>query len=359
MKAAVVYDTKKPVVIDDLEIRAPGPGEVLVKIAACGVCRSDHSAARGTLQLPLPLVLGHEGAGVVEKVGERVTLVKPGDRVLLNWVPSCGTCYSCSSGRTYLCETVWSTFGVLQDKVRKGNQYFDLMSGVGCMAEYAVVDEKAAVEIPPEFPFDLASVVGCAVMTGVGAVINVAKVEPGASVAIFGAGGLGLNAINAASMVSADKIIAVDIHDWKLDYAKEFGATHTINALREDPVSRIKELTEGRGADYTFETAGTPKTHRQAYDAARIAGTVVMVGALGSGVEWTLPGLVGEEKTLKSTLFGSPVHPRVDLQRMLRLYLAGKLKLDKLVTKTYKLEQVEEAFKDMEEGKNARGVLVF
>ena len=233
----------------------------------------------------MPLILGHEGAGVVQETGEGVTLVEPGDRVLLNWVPSCGRCYTCTTGRSYICETVWKTFGVLQDKAHKGDQGYDLMSGVGCMAEYAIVDEKGAVKLPASVPFDVASVVGCAVMTGVGAVINVAKVKPGASVAVFGAGGLGLNAINGASLVSAGKIIAVDIHDWKLDYSKEFGATHTINAAREDPIARVKEITDGKGADYTFETAGRPRTHRQAYEAARIAGTIVMIGALGYGVE--------------------------------------------------------------------------
>ncbi len=365
MKAAVCYELNQPVRVEEVQIDAPRRNEVRVRMAAAGVCHSDLSATRGVIRMKLPLVLGHEGAGVVEEVGEGVTHVAPGDKVVLAWVTPCGTCYYCQIGKPNLCELgerINNTNRMPDgsSRVHKDGEPLNVYSAVGTMAEYAVVPASAAVKVPSDAPLDRAALLGCAVMTGVGAVFNTARVTPGSSVAVFGAGGVGLNAIQGAAIAGAERIIAVDTQPLKLELARTFGATHVVDALKEDAVKVIRELTAGRGADFTFEAIGHKDTIEHAWAAARKAGTCVVIG-LGSLKEsvsfktFLLP--IFEKKLLGCWYGGANVH--VEIPRLVALYRAGKLKLDQLVTRTYALSQINEAFADMTAGVNARGVIVF
>ena len=261
-KAVVVREWNKPVCVEEVTVESPRRGEVMVKIAACGVCRSDLSAANGTIPLPPPLVLGHEAAGVIEELGEGVDDIAVGDHVAIVWVPMCGECRYCVEGRPALCDMGAKAAFTLPDGTSRledgeGNSLNQFM-GVGVMAEYATVHRDNVVKIDPEIPLDKAALVGCAVMTGVGAALNTAKVQAGTSVAVFGAGGIGLNVIQGAALAGAAQIVAVDLEDKKLEFAQQFGATHTINPGSDgDPVAKIRELTGG-GADYAFECIGIP-----------------------------------------------------------------------------------------------------
>ncbi len=281
-KAVIVREWNKPLSVEEVEVESPRRGEVMVKIAACGVCHSDLSAANGTIPMPPPLVIGHEAAGVIEEVGEGVDDIAVGDHVVIVWIPMCGKCRYCVEGRPALCDMSAKAVFTMPDgtsrlKDRDGNALNHFM-GVSVMAEYATVHRDNVVKIDPEIPLDKAALVGCAVMTGVGAALNTAKVEAGSSVAVFGAGGIGLNVIQGAALAGAEKIIAVDLEDKKLEFAQQFGATHTINPGSDgDPVAKIKELTGG-GADYAFECIGVPEVIAQSYDAIRKGGTAVVVG---------------------------------------------------------------------------------
>ena len=364
-KAAILYEANKPLEVADVEVLPPKRGEVLVKVAAGGVCHSDLHVIKGDLGAPLPVVLGHEGAGVVVEVGEGVTTVQPGDHVILLWRASCGQCYFCNRGRPALCDLGtgirWS--GRLPDgttRFRLGGEEIRHFAGVSSFSEYTVLLEEAVVPIRRDVPLHKAALVGCAVMTGVGAVINTAKVEPGSSVVVIGAGGVGLNVIQGAALAGAERVIAVDLLDNKLEYARQFGATHTVNARQADVVEAVKELTEGRGADYAFEVIGLPQTIRQAYEVVRRGGTAVVVGVAPTGAEVSLnaASIMLQEKTLRGSLYGSCV-PRVDIPRMLGLYVAGKLKLDELISREYPIEQINEAFAALERGEVARSIIRF
>ncbi len=365
MKAAICTEFDKPVRVEDVTLDAPGRDEVRVRIAACGVCHSDLSVIHGVLRSKLPCVLGHEGAGIVEEVGAGVTALRPGDKVVLSWVMSCGRCFYCRIGKPQLCE--------LGERINKTNRMPDgstrvhqgkddlwVFSAVGALAEEAVVPASAAVKLPPDAPLDKCALLGCAVLTGVGAVFNTAQVAPGSSVVVFGCGGVGLNAVQGAAIAGAERIIAVDAQPAKLELARRFGATDVIDATKTDAVDAVRALTEGRGADYGFEAIGRTKTVEQAWAAVRKAGTCVAIG-LGSFKESVsinalmLPML---EKRLLGCWYGS-ANVHVEVPRLLALYRRGKLKLDELVTKTYPLDAVNEAFRDMESGANARGVIVF
>jgi S-(hydroxymethyl)glutathione dehydrogenase/alcohol dehydrogenase len=365
LKAAICHEFSKPVRVEEVTLDRPGPEEVRVRIAACGVCHSDLSVIQGILRSKLPCVLGHEGAGVVEEVGEGVTGLRPGDKVVLSWVMSCSRCFYCRIGKPQLCE--------LGEKINKLNRMPDgstrvhqgkddlwVFSAVGALAEEAVVPASAAVKLPPDAPLDKCALLGCAVLTGAGAVFNTAKVEPGSSVVVFGAGGVGLNAIQAAAIAGAERIVAVDTQPAKLALAKRFGATDAIDATQADPVDAVRALTGGRGADYAFECIGRTKTVEQAWSSVRKAGTCVAIG-IGSVKESVsinalmLPML---EKRLLGCWYGS-ANVHLEVPRLLSLYRRGKLKLDELVTRTYPLSAVNEAFADMSSGANARGVVVF
>ena len=363
-KAVVFRELNRPVVVEEITVDAPKRGEVTVKMAACGVCHSDLSAVNGTIPLPPPLVLGHEAAGEIIEVGEGVSGLAVGDHVVSNFIYMCGICRFCAGGRPVLCvEQGKALLTPLEGTPRThdaGGKPLNIFSGCGVMAEYATVSMENVVKIDKAIPLDRAALVGCAVTTGVGAVFNTARVEAGSSVVVFGCGGVGLNAIQGAAIAGAQIIIAVDTAESKLAFAKAFGATDTLLAKPgEDPVRALKKLTGG-GPDYAFECVGNGELTATAYRAIRRGGKAVVVGvARGSDmVSFKQPSMVFEEKTLQGSLFGSCV-PSIDFPRMLGLYMAGRLKLDELITKRYSIDAAPQAFADMQEGKNARGVIVF
>ncbi|HEX7218463.1 MAG TPA: Zn-dependent alcohol dehydrogenase [Burkholderiales bacterium] len=361
-KAALCRAHNAPVVVETIAVDAPKRGEVTVKLGACGVCHSDLSAITGTIALPLPLVLGHEGAGVVEEVGEGVSGLAKGDHVVFSFIYMCGKCRFCVAGRPVLCLEQGKALttpleGTPRTRDASGAP-LNIFSGCGSMAEYATVSAENLIKIDPKIPLDCAALVGCGVTTGVGAVFNTAKVEPGSSVAVFGCGGVGLSVIQGARIAGAEKIIAIDTLPAKLEMAKKFGATDVL-LFKDDPTKDLKKLTGG-GPDYAFECVGSGELAGTAYRAIRRGGLAVVVGVAKpsdstSVRTMTLPF---EEKTLTGSYFGSCV-PRVDFPRMLSLYMAGKLKLEELITRRYSIDEAPQAFADLQAGKNARGVIVF
>ena len=357
-------ELNKPVVVEQVSVDPPKRGEVMVRMGACGVCHSDLSAINGTIALPLPLVLGHEAAGVVEEVGEGVNDLAKGDHVVFSFIYMCGKCRFCAAGRPVLClEQGKALTTPLEGTPRvrdAAGKPLNIFSGCGTMAGYATVSAENLIKIDPKIPMECAALVGCAVTTGVGAVFNTAKVEPGSTVVVFGCGGVGLSAIQGARIAGAERVIAIDTLEPKLAMAKKFGATDTILAKPgEDPVKTLKKLTGG-GPDYAFECVGSGELAGVAYRAIRRGGTAVVVGVARSTENTALRTmtLVFEEKTLTGSYFGSCV-PRVDFPRMLGLYLGGQLKLDELITRRYSIAEAPQAFADLESGKNARGVIVF
>jgi S-(hydroxymethyl)glutathione dehydrogenase/alcohol dehydrogenase len=364
-RAAVLWERDSDLVIENLELDPPRSGEVLVKLAASGVCHSDLHVISGTIGEIPPVVLGHEGAGTVMEVGAGVDSVKPGDSVILAYVSACGRCRNCSQGKPNLCTTHWRTVprGTLLDgtcRFHKGETPIRQMLRLGTMSEHAVVAETAVIRVEPDTPLDKAALIGCGVMTGVGAVMNTAKVEPGSLVAVIGTGGVGLNVIQGASLVGAARIIAVDVAPMKLELARRFGATDTVDASVGDPVAQVLALTDGEGVDYAFEAIGSGKTVAQAFAMLRPTGTAVAIGIPAPDETVTLPlvNFPRGERRLVGSMYGS-ARMRVDMPRILSLYRAGKLKLDELVTRTYTLNQANDALADLREGRNARGVILF
>jgi NDMA-dependent alcohol dehydrogenase len=363
-RAVLCREHNKPVVVEEVTVDAPKRGEVMVRLAACGVCHSDLSAITGTIALPLPLVLGHEGAGVVEEVGEGVTEFAKGDHVIFSFIYMCGKCRFCVSGRPVLCIEQGKALttpleGTTRIHDRQGMP-LNIFSGCGAMAQFATVSAENLIKVDPKIPMECAALVGCGVTTGVGAVFNTAKVEPGSTVAVFGCGGVGLSVIQGARIAGADKIIAIDTLEAKLAMAKQFGATDTLMAKPgEDPTKTLKKITGG-GPDYAFECVGSGELAGTAYKAIRRGGTVVVVGVAKPSDATSIRSmtLVFEEKTITGSYFGSCV-PRVDFPRMLALYLKGELKLEELITQRYRIDDAPQAFADLAAGRNARGVILF
>jgi len=363
-KAAVCREWNKPVNVEQVTVESPRRGEVMVQIKACGVCHSDLSATNGTIPLPPPLVIGHEAAGIVAEVGEGVTDVAPGDTVVVSWVPMCGRCPYCVQGRPALCDNAQKASATLPDGTRRfkdadGNE-LNHMAGVGVMAEYATMSSDNVIKIDPEIPLDKAALVGCAVMTGVGAALNTAHVEAGSTVAVLGAGGIGLNVIQGAALAGAQRIIAVDMADNKLELAKQFGATDVLKPGDDgDAVGQVVLMTGG-GVDYAFECIGLGTTIAQAWNMLKKGGKAIVVGVSKPTDTVTLGAFLMPftEKTLMGSMYGS-ARPSTDFPRLLGLYKTGRLKLDELVTATYPLDDVNRAFDDMQSGANARGVIVF
>ena len=363
-KAVICRENNQPVVVETIDVAPPRAGEVMVRLAACGVCHSDLSATNGTIPFPPPLILGHEGAGEVIEVGPGVTDFKVGDHVLSSFVTMCGICHYCTIGRPALCDVGAKTLytlptGDLRTSDASGAP-LNIFSGCGVMAEYATLSTRSIIRIPQDAPLKQAALVGCGVMTGFCAATNTAHVEPGAIVAVFGCGGVGLSAIQGAAVSGAGMIVAVDIDDFKLELAKLMGATHTINSKGEESlVKTLKKLTGG-GVDYAFECVGSGELVATAYGALRKGGTAVVVGVARPKDMTSIrtASLTFEEKTLTGSYFGS-ARPREDAPRILGLYKSGKVKLDELVTRTYSIDEAAQAFADLEAGKNARGVIVF
>lgn len=362
-RAAVVYEANTPMVIEKLDVESPKRNEILVKYKAAGLCHSDLSVMNGLLPVPLPMIPGHEGAGIVQEVGPGVTKVKPGDHVVLAWVPVCGRCYFCLKGQPYLCMSKDKTRGgTMLDgtyRLKKGDLNIGKMLGVGSFSEYNVVNEENVVKIDQDIPFDVAAVVGCAAMTGVGAAINTAKVKWGSTVVVLGIGGVGLYVTQGAALSHASKIIAVDVLDNKLEFAKRFGATHLINATRENPVERVLEITDGIGADYAFEVLGKPETARSTINMIRRGGSAVIVGLPGGDATITVPlwEFALQEKNLLGCYYGSS-DARTDLSMLLSLYKSGHLNVNDTITQRYTLDEINQGFADMEAGKNIRGVVM-
>lgn len=362
-KAVVCREWGKPLQVETITVEGPKRDEVTIKIAACGVCHSDLSAATGKIQYPPPLVLGHEAAGVVIEVGEGVTTFQEGDHVVSTFISMCGKCRQCVRGRPVLCENARKAMFTLPDgsvRTKDANgESLNVFGACGVMAEYATLHVDNCVKVDDSVPMQNAALVGCAVMTGVGAVFNTAKLEPGSRAAVFGVGGVGLNAIQGCATAGAEMIVAVDSSDTKLDMARQFGATHTVNINEvEDAAKAVKKLTGG--VDYAFECVGAGAVVEQAYKCLGRGGTAVVVGVADPKDKTCIGTLAlpADERTIKGSWLGS-ARPQHDFPRILGLYKAGKLKLDELVTRTYPIDDAVQAFDDMVAGKNARGVIVF
>lgn len=360
MKAVVAHELNR-FAVEEVTLDSPKAGEVLVKMKATGICHSDLSAINGTIPIPFPMVLGHEGAGIVQEVGTGVTNVKPGDHVTLSFVPNCGDCYHCLRSEPYLCLRSNPNGKMMDGTSRvhlKGND-LNVMQFLGNMAEYAVVPAMCLVKISDDIDMKAAALVGCGVTTGVGAALKTAQVKPGSTVAVFGAGGVGLSIIQGARIAGAARIFAVDLSDEKLAIARDVGATDLINAA-DDPLRKIMELTDGIGVDYGFEAIGIPAVVDQAQKATRRGGTmtVVGVGKLTQKLELNALMFPLTAKTFKGSMYGSAEF-RVDFPKYLELYRQGKLDLDRMVTHTYRIDEAPQAFADLEAGRNARGVIVY
>jgi S-(hydroxymethyl)glutathione dehydrogenase / alcohol dehydrogenase len=358
MRAAVLHGIgdEKFDIRDDVTVLGPGPGEVRIKVRAAGVCHSDQSARDGALPQPVPAVLGHEAAGDVLEVGEGVDDLAPGDRVVVNWLPSCGTCAYCLRGEQYLCMTHVMT-GYVMPRFMAGDTPVFGMAGCGAFAEEMVVPRIGAVKVDPDVPYEVAALVGCGVMTGVGSVINTAALRPGETAVVIGCGGVGIAAIQGARLAGAPVIVAVDTVEAKLDVARRFGATH---AVTPDQLSDlIVELNGGEGFDYAFDVVAVPQTLRTAWSAARRGGTVVVVGAGRAEhiVEFNPFELLFEGKRIIPSMYGSG-HPPRDFPRLLSLWRSGRLDLEGMVSHRLRLDQIDDAFAALGRGDVIRQVIV-
>jgi S-(hydroxymethyl)glutathione dehydrogenase / alcohol dehydrogenase len=364
IQAAVLAGPRNPFELREVELAPPRRGEVLVRIAASGLCASDLNALDGKRTLvPFPAVLGHEAAGIVEELGEDVGRLRSGDHVVLSILPSCGRCAACRAGRPNHCATAAETMsrGALLDgssRLAADGRTLSHFLGVSSFADHAVVSESAAIAIDPAMPLDRAAVIGCAVLTGIGAVRNTARVQAGERCAVFGCGGVGLSAIQGARIAGARTIVAVDVHREKLDLARRLGATHTVDARQGDVPAAVRDASDG-GVDYAFEAAGRHETIEQAWGSLAAGGQLVVVGLLASGARLTLDaGPLIEEKRIAGCYLGSASLER-DVPDLVGLHLGGQLLLDELITRRLALSELDEAFERMRAGSEARQVVVF
>jgi S-(hydroxymethyl)glutathione dehydrogenase / alcohol dehydrogenase len=359
MKAAVLYEYGQPLVIEEVTLDPPQPGEVMIRMAASGICHSDVNVINGAEKAPLPIILGHEAAGIVQEVGDGVTRLKPGDRVIAGLWRGCGHCYFCLSGYGNDCETPHILDSETRVRDLNGKPIRQGMR-VASWAEYVVVDQSQVVPVPDDIPLTAAALIGCGVITGIGAVINTAQVEAGSSVVVIGLGGVGVNSVQGARLAGARHVIAVDLLDSKLETARTFGATHTINAAREDPVKTVRELTAGRGADYVFVTVGSAQAIAQSFDMIRKRGTAVMIGLVPDDVVVPLPVTqvaLTEQRVIGSYLGSTRLS--IAVPQFIELYRQGRLKLDELVTAIYPLDQINEAVAVVNQGEAVRNVIEF
>jgi S-(hydroxymethyl)glutathione dehydrogenase/alcohol dehydrogenase len=345
--------------IEELELAEPGVGEVLVRYGASGLCHSDLSVLNGTLPIPGPSILGHEGAGIVEAVGSGVEKVKPGDTVVVSFIPACGQCWHCVRGESQLCDVGF--FAPPKFTRSDGAMLAGALGGCATFAECTVIHERSVVKVDTDVPVEQLALIGCGVTTGMGAVLNTARVEPGSTVAIIGCGGVGTAAIQGARIAGASIIVAVDTLQSKLDTAMKLGATHGVLAGDgHDPVAAVKDLTGGRGVDYAFEVIGNAATLSQAYGMVRRRGVAVAVGVprFDAALEVPIGDLIFGEKTVIGSLYGSAQVMR-DFPRLVRLVESGQLDLDAMVSATIKLDQVNEGFRAMEAGEVIRSVITY
>ena len=372
-KAAVVYEPidsevsfleARPLVIEELELDDPKEGECLVKIVSSGVCHSDYSHIRTPFVMPpYPTVYGHEASVIVQNIGKNCKKVKEGDHGIAAWMPACGRCRFCISGQSYLCER-----GALElnmtlldgtHRYRKGNKTIGQGFFLGTFSEYAVVPEDSITVIDKEFPLVNLGILGCAIPTGAGAALNTAKVEPGSICVVIGCGGVGTSAIQGCKIAGASMIIAVDRMNSKLALMEKFGATHTMNSKEENVLERVMALTHGIGADYSIECVSSDETQNLAVAVIRKGGTAVFAGLHGSNHINTMPVWLSMfSKTIKGCLYGS-CNMAIDIPKFLQYYKKGQLLVDEMITKTYRLEEINEAFDDLEKGRNIRGLIKF
>jgi S-(hydroxymethyl)glutathione dehydrogenase/alcohol dehydrogenase len=363
-RAVVARQLGHPVSVERIEIQSPRHGEVMIRLAACGVCHSDLSVTDGTIAYPLPLVLGHEGAGIVIDVGEGVSGYAVGDHVISSFVSICGRCHYCQTGRPHLCVQSLKALYTLPDG---GVRTFDeagaplnVFCGCGVMAEYATLHADSLVKIDRKMPLDRAALIACGVMTGFGAAVNTARVEAGSVAVVFGCGGVGLNAIQGCAIAGAAMIVAVDNSTPKLELARSFGATHTFDVTGQDQIGKALYKLTGGGADYAFDCVGLGRISEQAFGILRRGGTAVTVGIAPAAEKIALNAqqvaLAG--KTLVGSYYGS-ARPQQDFPRLIALYRSGRLKLDELITRTYPIAEAARAFADLREGRPGRGLIVF
>ncbi len=357
VRGVVARSKGAPVSIETVVVPDPGPGEAVVKIQACGVCHTDLHYREGGINDDFPFLLGHEAAGIVEAVGDGVTNVAPGDYVILNWRAVCGNCRSCLKGKPWYC---FATFNASQKMTLEDGTELSPALGIGAFIEKTLVHSGQCTKVDPEAPATAAGLLGCGVMAGLGAAINTGGVTRGDSVAVFGCGGVGDAAIAGAHLAGAATIVAIDLDDRKLEWAKQFGATHTCNASRTDPVEYVKSVTGGHGADVCIEAIGLPAVYRQAFEARDLAGTVVLVGVPNPTATLELPfiEMFGRGGALKSSWYGDCL-PSRDFPMLIDLYRQGRLDLDRFVSETIPLDGVEDAFHKMERGEVLRSVVVF
>ncbi len=356
VRAVVSVGKGEPVTVQTVTVPAPGPGEALVRVQACGVCHTDLHYREGAINDEFPFLLGHEAAGTIESVGEGVTNVAPGDYVVLAWRAPCGACRSCLRGRPWYC---FDSANASQKMTLEDGTKLSAALGIGALAEKTLVAATQAVKIDPGARAEAAGLIGCGVMAGFGAAVNTGGVSRGDSVAVIGCGGVGDAAIAGAAFAGARMVIAVDVDERKLEWARRFGATHVVDASKEDPVEAVRELTGGNGADVVVEAVGLPQTYRQAFFARDLAGTLVQVGVPDPSMTIELPmiELFGRGGALKSSWYGDCL-PTRDFPMLIDLYLRGKLALDEFVTETIGLDDVEEAFARMQKGDVLRSVVV-
>src|SRR5580693_7332694 len=363
-KAVLAREVGKPVLVEQIEVAAPQHREVTVRIAACGVCHSDLSATNGTIPYPLPLILGHEGAGVIVAIGDGVDNYAVGDHVVSSFVSMCGRCHYCQTGRPQLCVQSLKALYTLPDGTVRTRDTagcaLNVFCGCGVMAEFATLHADNLVKIDAGMPLDRAALIGCGVMTGVGAVVNTARVEAGSVTVVFGCGGVGLNAIQGCAIAGAGMIVAVDTGDIKLELAKKFGATHTFNVSGQEQIGKALYKLTGGGADYAFDCVGLGRISEQAFGVLRRGGTAVTVGiaAPADTIVLNAQHVAITEKTLTGSYYGS-ARPELDFPRLIGLYRSGRLKLDELITRTYSIDEAPRAFADLNAGKQGRGVIIF
>lgn len=361
MKAALFLEHEKPMPIEEISLDPPGPGEVHVKWAASGVCHSDISMWNGTLPVPPPSIIGHEGAGRVVSVGAGVTEFAPGDHVIGSFVPTCGECFYCKNGQAFVCEKQYEIgFGRMPFSRKDGSRLMPGPGGISTFAEETICSPAAIVKIPKDFDLVEASLIGCGVTTGVGSALWAGKVTKGATTVVIGCGGVGISVVQGCRIAKAGKVIAVDLNPQKRKLAEKFGATHSVDPSEVDLGEYIRKINDGRGADYAFEVVGNPKLQRQAYDVTRPGGVCVWVGVPNIAAEATIPAalIVLENKSIVGTVYGS-ANVRTDFVKLVEFAKKGELDLKGMVSRRIALEEVNDAFRAMMEGEVIRSVIVY